>query len=142
MTEKFSYSPVNVRCCHTYSVKFHCSCSSVWSFWSFTSFSVIFLRSCWFGQMIYPHKKAFSKIWKYGTLSIYHRLQKTSKKVKQGYQLFAAILKLFFGIIGGGVRGFAKLRKHLLFQGCILFSHILHSVEVNDFKNFSVVPWF
>ena len=49
-----SHSPVNVCRCHTFSVKFHLSCSLVWSFRSCTNFSVIFIRSCWFGQMIYP----------------------------------------------------------------------------------------
>ena len=49
-----SYSTVHVRRCHTISVKFQRSCSSVWSFRSSTHFSVIFIRSCWFGQKIVP----------------------------------------------------------------------------------------
>ena len=52
-----SYSTVYVRRCHTLSVKFNRSCSSVWSFRSCTNFLVIFIWSCWFDQIIYPPLK-------------------------------------------------------------------------------------
>ena len=62
MTEiPIKITPGNVRRCHTFSVKFHHSCLSVWSFRSCTNFSVIFIRSCWFGQMIYPPAKKKKK---------------------------------------------------------------------------------
>ena len=67
----WSYSTIHVHRCRTFSVKFHRSFSSVWSFRSCTNFSVIFIRSCWFGQMIIPLSSIYFRdiinIWKFSS---------------------------------------------------------------------------
>ena len=51
------FVPYSLGMCNAHLDKFHLSCLSVWSFQSCTNFSVIFIWSCWFGQMIIPLKQ-------------------------------------------------------------------------------------
>ena len=77
------------------SVIFNCSCS-MWSFRSCSNFLVIFIRSCWIDQMIYPHLNRYYLmilIWCYCKSSNW-----LDMKVKYSKQNNILLLKVKFQI--------------------------------------------